>query len=247
VTTETPAAGDGTESTNRTGSTDGTDAAPIRVLLVDDHPVVRDGLRAMLGKPGITVVGEASSGAAAIERVGALDPDVVLMDVRMADMDGLTATSRIKERYPHTSVFIVTSFSSVDYLRRAISSGASGYLLKGMTRDTLINSVRLIRDGGSVFEAALLQDVLAGIGYTPEAAEVVKTLSEREVEVLRMLARGQSNPEIAERLSYSVGTIKNIVQAIMEKLQVSDRTQAAVIAVRSGLLPAEQDATTDAG
>ncbi|MCK9495679.1 MAG: response regulator transcription factor [Dehalococcoidia bacterium] len=212
------------------------DARPIRVLVVDDHPVVRDGLRAMLDAPGIEVVGEAASGVIATQRVGELEPDVILMDVRMPDMDGLTATRLIKESHPHISVFIVTSFSSVDYLQRAISSGASGYLLKGMTRDTLINSVRLVREGGSVFEGALLQEVLAGVGYDPAAAAAVRHLSGREREVIRLLAEGCTNREIGEALGYSVGTIKNTVQAIMEKLEVSDRTQAAVLAVRAGIL-----------
>ncbi|MCA9848183.1 MAG: response regulator transcription factor [Dehalococcoidia bacterium] len=209
---------------------------PIRVLVVDDHPVVRDGLRAMLDAPGIAVVGEASSGAIAVQRVDELQPDVILMDVRMPDMDGLTATRLIKERHANVSVFIVTSFSSVDYLQRAISSGASGYLLKGMSRDTLINSVRLVRDGGSVFDATLLQEVLAGIGYDPAASAAVRQLSDREREVIRLLAAGRTNREIGDLLGYSVGTIKNTVQAIMEKLEVSDRTQAAVLAVRAGIL-----------
>ena len=171
---------------------------PIRVLVVDDHPVVRDGLRAMLDAPGIAVVGEASSGAIAVQRVDELQPDVILMDVRMPDMDGLTATRLIKERHANVSVFIVTSFSSVDYLQRAISSGASGYLLKGMSRDTLINSVRLVRDGGSVFDATLLQEVLAGIGYDPAASAAVRQLSDREREVIRLLAAGRTNREIGD-------------------------------------------------
>ncbi|MGE3961700.1 MAG: response regulator transcription factor [Dehalococcoidia bacterium] len=218
---------------------------PIRVLVVDDHPVVRDGLRAMLDAPGIEVVGEASSGVLAIQRVEDLRPDVVLMDIRMPDMDGLAATRVIKERFSHVSVFIVTSFSSVDYLQRAISSGASGYLLKGMSRDTLINSVKLVRDGGSIFDAQLLQQVLAGVGYDPAASEAVRQLSDREREVIRLLATGRTNREIGDLLGYSVGTIKNTVQAIMEKLDVSDRTQAAVLAVRAGILSDEPAPATD--
>jgi len=214
----------------------------IRILIVDDHPVVRDGLRAMLDAPGMQVVGEASSGASAIQRAAELEPDVILMDVRMPDMDGLSASRIIKESHPGISIFVVTSFSSVDYLQRAISSGASGYLLKGMGRDTLVNSVRLVRDGGSVFEATLLRRVLTGIGYDPSASEAMRELSERERAVLRLLAAGQTNREIAEAVGYSVGTIKNTVQAIMEKLGVSDRTQAAVLAVRSGIFAPEEDA-----
>jgi DNA-binding NarL/FixJ family response regulator len=214
---------------------------PIRVLVVDDHPVVRDGLRAMLDAPGIEVVGEAASGMIAIQRTAELEPDVVLMDVRMPDMDGLTATRLIKETHPSISVFIVTSFSSVDYLQQAIDSGASGYLLKGMTRDTLINSVRLVRDGGSVFDSALLKAVLAGIGYDPSASAAMRQLSDRELEVTRLLAAGRTNREIGDALGYSLGTIKNTVQAIMEKLRVSDRTQAAVLAVRSGIFAPERD------
>lgn len=214
---------------------------PIRMLMVDDHPVVRDGLRAMLDETGIEVVGEAWSGATAIQRANELEPDVILMDVRMPDMDGLSASRLIKEAHPGISIFVVTNFSSVDYLQRAINSGASGYLLKGMTRDTLVSSVRLVRDGGSVFEATLLRRVLTGIGYDPAASSAMRQLSDRERDVLRLLAAGQTNREIGEAIGYSVGTIKNTVQAIMEKLGVSDRTQAAVLAVRSGIFATEDD------
>lgn len=207
----------------------------IRLIIADDHPVVRDGLRAMLDEPGIDVVAEAGTGEEARRLTAELRPDLVLMDVRMPDMDGLTATAHIKREQPRVSVLLITSFDNVEYLRHAVAAGASGYLLKGMTRETLLGSINLIAEGGSIFDGELLREVLAGTLFDPDAARAVESLTERERTVTRHLSEGLTNREIAEQMGYSVGTIKNTVQTVMEKLQVSDRTQVAVMAVRAGL------------
>ena len=212
------------------------DTEDIRVLVTDDHPVVRDGLRAMLDEPGINVVGEAATGQQAVDRVGPLNAHVVLMDVRMPDMDGLTATKLVKQQHPGVAVIVITSFESKDYLRQAVEAGAAGYLLKGMKRNLLVESIRVVRDGGSIFDPAMLASLLQGVARSEPALEgTLDRLTERELRVLQLVAGGHTNREIADELGYSVGTIKNAVQRVIEKLDVSDRTQAAVLAVRAGI------------
>lgn len=212
------------------------DSEEIRVLVTDDHPVVRDGLRAMLDEPGIKVVGEAATGQQAVDRVGPLDAHVVLMDVRMPDMDGLTATRLVKQQHPGVAVIVITSFESKDYLRQAVEAGAAGYLLKGMKRNLLVESIRVVRDGGSIFDPAMLASLLESVARSVPGLEgTLDRLTERELRVLQLVAGGHTNREIAGELGYSVGTIKNAVQRVIEKLEVSDRTQAAVLAVRAGL------------
>ena len=214
---------------------------PIRVVIADDHPVVREGLRITFRRPGIAVVGEAATGSEAVERVRELRPDVVLMDIRMPDLDGLEATAIVKEEAPSTSVIIITSHESKDHLRRAIEAGAAGFILKGMSRDALIEAVKLVKGGGSIIDAKLLAVLLQEIGseesHRPGGSEGdLEALSPREQEVLQQVAAGLTNKEIAEQIHCSVGTVKNVVQRIIEKLGVSDRTQAAVFAAKAGLL-----------
>lgn len=216
-------------------------AGGITVLIADDHPMVREGLRSMLEVEGIEVIGEAATGTEAVERVQQLGPDVVLMDVRMPDMDGLAATEVVKESAPETSVIVITSYESKDYLRRAIQAGSAGYLLKGMSRESLIDAIRLVRGGGSLIDARLLSELLTEMGVQETrfkgAEGALEALTPREQEVLQLLVRGLTNKEIAAEMHYSVGTVKNVVQRVIEKLGVSDRTQAAVYAVRAGLNP----------
>jgi len=215
----------------------------ISVLIADDHPMVREGLRAMLDAEGIAVVGEASTGQEAVQAVQELNPDVVLMDVRMPDMDGLAATEVVKQESPHTSIIIVTSYESKEYLRRAVEVGAAGYILKGMSRESLIDAIHLVRGGGSLVDARLLAELLREMGiqgsrFEAAAEGVLESLTPRERDVLQLLVRGLTNKEIAQEMHYSVGTVKNVVQRVIDKLGVSDRTQAAVCAVRAGINPA---------
>ena len=209
---------------------------PARLLIADDHPVVRAGIRAMLNAPDMAVVGEAGTGADAVEQVATCDADVVLMDIRMPDMDGLDATAQIKRTHPTVAVIVLTSFDSPHLLRQAIAAGAAGYLLKGSSRELLLESVRAVREGGSLVDPALLRSLVTGHEADPSGSPSgLGSLSRRELEVLRRIALGHTNHEIAEALGYSVGTVKNAVQRVIQKLNVSDRTQAAVVATRAGL------------
>lgn len=206
-------------------------------MLVDDHPVVRAGLKAMLKVVGIAVVGEAKSGREAVELSRDLRPDVVLMDVSMPDMDGLDATRGVKEVSPESAVIVVTGVESSEYLRRAIEAGAVGYLVKGVEREVLVQAVRLVHQGGSLIDPSMLVELAQATNRERGTDDLtgLGALSPRELDVLRYIVEGKSNKEIAQAMSYSAGTVKNLVQGIIEKLGVSDRTQAAVYAVRAGL------------
>src|SRR5438034_696682 len=209
----------------------------IRVLLVDDHELVRQGVASMLAKAeDLTVVGEAKTGREAIETARKELPDVVLMDVRMPDMDGLEATRRIKEERSRTAVIMVTMHDNPAYLREAVRAGAAGYLLKDVSKDDLIDAIRQVATGGAFIESQMLKGMLSEMkpgSATPSAA---RNLTKREREILALVAEGLSNREIADKLVLSPETVKSHVAAILEKRNVSDRTQAAIYAVRHGLV-----------
>lgn len=206
---------------------------PLRVLIVDDHPMVRAGLRSMLTGEEVEVVGEAASGAEAVDRAATLEPELVLLDVELPDVDGIEALTWIKARAPHTAVLMVSMHDDRVMVRRAIEAGAAGYVLKGIGRRELLAAVRAVRDGGSVVDPTLLR----ALANPPPADGAAGDLLTRvELETLALLAAGLTNREIAERMRWSVGTVKKYVQRILEKLHVSDRTQAAVVAVRQGLV-----------
>lgn len=213
----------------------------IRVIIADDHPVVRQGLRAMLQRCGVEVVAEARDGEEAVDLAKQFKPDVVLMDLRMPRMDGLAATRVLRQELPDIATIIITSFETRDHLRSAIEAGAVGYLLKGASRDVLLQAVRLVKEGGSLIDAKLLAELAKDTtaaeerGASPTIEGLMASLSPREVQVLQLLSHGLTNKDIAQQMHYSVGTVKNVVQRIIEKLSVSDRTQAAVYAVRAGL------------
>src|SRR3989475_1067419 len=210
---------------------------PIRVMLVDDHELVRQGVASMLAKAeDLALVGEARTGREAIETARKELPDVVLMDVRMPDMDGLEATKKIKEERPRTAVVMLTMHENPAYLREAVRAGAAGYLLKDVSREELVDAIRQVATGGAFIESQMLKGMLSEMkpqGPVPAAA---RNLTKREREILSLVAEGMSNREIAERLVLSPETVKSHVAAILEKLGVSDRTQAAICAVRNGLV-----------
>jgi DNA-binding NarL/FixJ family response regulator len=206
------------------------------VLVVADHDLARPGLIALLvGAGDISVVGQAKTGREAIESARTALPDVVLMDVRMPDMDGLEATRRIKAERPRTAVVIVTMHENPAYLRAAVDAGAAGYLLKDLTRDRLVHAVRQVASGGTFIAEQTLRGVLSGMGAIGAVSPAAESLTKREREILALVAEGLSNRQIAERLVLSPETVKSHVAAILDKLNLSDRTQAAVFAVRNGL------------
>ncbi|MHB1318208.1 MAG: response regulator [Anaerolineae bacterium] len=215
----------------------------IRIMLVDDQTIVREGLSAMLGvEDDIAVVGQAGGGAEALRLVPLINPDVVLMDVRMPGMDGLTALDHLKSLYPTLSVIMVTLYDDPDYLYRAVSAGAAGYILKDASRAELLSAVRTVAAGGAIISPGMLRDLLGRISGLMEPSAVGQPctpelgLTRREMEVLGLMAEGLTNQEIADRIIVSPTTVKTHVQNILQKLGVSDRTQAAVYAVRCGLI-----------
>jgi DNA-binding NarL/FixJ family response regulator len=220
------------------------DLAPIRVLIVDDHPMVREGLRSMLEPAGCVVVGEAATGEHALQAVVALGPDVVLLDLELPDLDGLAVLERLKALAPGVAVLVITMHDDPALVRRAIVSGASGYVLKGVGRRELLSALEAVRYGGSVFDPSLLRATLSDTASEAREAAVSRpaqtatavALTSVEQELLRLVAQGLTNREIGERLRWSVGTVKKYLQRTLEKLDVSDRTQAAVEAVKRGLL-----------
>jgi DNA-binding NarL/FixJ family response regulator len=210
---------------------------PIRVLLVDDHPVVREGLRSMLSDDGIEVVGEAGSAEEALGCCAELFPDVVLLDVQLPGKDGLHCLKELQKAQPGVAVLIVSMHDEPRFVRAAIDAGARGYVLKGIGRRELLSSVRAARAGEVVLDPALVRTVTA----CPETvlaalAPVAERLSAIERVVLTHMADGLTNKQIAERMRWSVGTAKKYVQRILVKLDASDRTEAAVAAVRRGLV-----------
>ncbi|VAW39099.1 Two-component transcriptional response regulator, LuxR family [hydrothermal vent metagenome] len=211
---------------------------PITVLIADDHGVVREGLRIMLEREGFRVVAEAATGREAIEQAAAHRPQVVLLDIRMPDLDGLQALSAIKEAQPETAVIILTSHTYPAYLSRAVSLGAAGFLSKEVNPDKIPHSVRAAAEGNHLLDRDLLKMVLAtAVSPTPQSQADTNPdnmLTEAELRVLRLIGQGLDNAAIAQTLSLSPNTIKTHVRHIFEKLHVSDRTQAALWAVRHG-------------
>jgi two-component system response regulator DevR len=214
--------------------TSGTDA-PIRVVIVDDHPMVREGLRTMLDDEGIEVVGEAGTTAEALREARRAAPDVLLLDVELSDGDGLATLPELKRAAPGASVLIVTMHAERALVRRAVEMGAAGYVLKGVGRRELLSAVRAVRAGESVMDPTLLRELASG-GTRDSAAVPGETLSPVELDVLRAIADGLTNRQIAERMRWSVATAKKYVQRVLEKMAVTDRTQAAVAALRARLL-----------
>ena len=221
-----------------------------QIVIVDDHDLARDGLRDMLSdEPDLEVVGEAVNGLQAITLCSRVRPDLVMMDVRMPEMDGLAATRGIKRSHPKISVLMMTMHENPDYMFEALKAGAAGYVLKDATQDDVIAAVRQVLSGGSVLEpelsARLLRRLVAESaerGGSPQKAAraaghpSVVPLTPREHEVLGLVKLGMTNRQIAAKLVISVGTVKNHVEHIIQKLGTSDRTQAVVRALELGIL-----------
>lgn len=207
----------------------------IRVLLVDDHPVVREGIRGMLGaEEDLLIVGDAASGPEAVARVRALEPDVVLMDLRMPGGDGVEATELIRDEHPKVHVLVLTTYDTDTDILRAVEAGATGYLLKDTPRAELAEAVRTAARGETVLTGRLAGKLVTGMRWR---AEPPAPLSPREVEVLRLAAEGRTNAAIGRVLHISTTTVKTHLMRAYDKLGVGDRTAAVTQAIRRGLLP----------
>ena len=203
----------------------------IRLLVVDDHPVVRAGIVGLLaGEPDLEVVGEAGDGAQACELAAALQPDVVLMDLRMPVMDGTTATERILAATPTVRVVVLTTYETDADILRAVEAGATGYLLKDTPRDDLVAAVRAVAGGETVLAPSVARRLVAGVRNAAER------LTARELEVLAVVARGGSNAQIGVELFISEATVKTHLLRIFAKLGVDDRTRAVTVALQRGIL-----------
>ena len=203
----------------------------IRLVIADDHPVVRDGLRAMLDtQPDIDVVGEASTGAEALSMARSLRPDLVLMDLQMPELDGASATRRIRAKHEDVHVLVLTTYDTDADISRAVEAGATGYLLKDARREDLFNAVRLAARGESVLSPGVASRVLGRMRAPAEEA-----LSVREIEVLAAVARGLSNREVARELHVSEATVKTHLLHVFAKLGVDDRTAAVTVALERGI------------
>jgi DNA-binding NarL/FixJ family response regulator len=213
-----------------------TQPGKIRLLIADDHPVARSGIKGQLAGTEINVVGEVDSGPAAVKYVSEHEVDVVLMDVCMPEGDGLTALGRIKLDKPDLPIVMLSGFDNPACVARAVAMGASGFLLKSCTRDELINAITKTAAGERLFTRDELRRVSGAMATQRSTAAMDVPLTEREAEILRQMAYGLTNKAIAEALHISYETVKEHVQHILGKIGLNDRTQAAVWAVRRGLV-----------
>ncbi|HHT73293.1 MAG TPA: response regulator transcription factor [Firmicutes bacterium] len=210
---------------------------PIRVLVVDDHEMVRRGLVSYLEtEDGIEVVGEASDGSQAVKFCRDLTPDVILMDLIMQETDGITATKEIKAEFPHVQVIILTSFVDEKLIFPALEAGALSYLLKTSTAEEIVKAIRSARESQSIIEPQVASRMVSRIQSASNSRPPHEELTQRELEVLRLIGEGMTNQEIAEKLFIGIKTVKTHVSNILSKLGVADRTQAAVYAHRHNLV-----------
>jgi len=208
----------------------------IRLLIADDHLVVRTGLKSLVASTEIEVIGEATTGGECVRLAHELKPDVVLLDIRMPDGDGLNALSRLKLDIPALPVLVFSTYDNPTYVARAVALGANGYLSKGASGDELIAAIRTVSKGENAWTRDELRRVTGALATPRLVSDIDVPLTQRESEVLRQLSYGLTNKEIAQSLHISYETVKEHVQHILRKLGVSDRTQAAVWAVRKGLV-----------
>lgn len=217
------------------------EVAPIRVLIVDDQPLIRKGIATLLArKPDLTVVGQAGNGAEAVTQAAALDPDVVLMDLQMPVLDGVAATQQLSERGPRPAVIVLTTFRDDEHIFQALEAGARGYLLKDVDHRALAEAIRTVAAGGALLHPEITARILPRLRSgspppPPQRSDRLALFTEREAAILGMLALGRTNQEISDALAISVGTVKNHISNILSKLDVRDRTQAALWAQQHGL------------
>jgi len=217
----------------------------IKVLIADDHRIVREGLMAILKtKENIEVVGEAQDGQEAIQKVRTLEPDVILMDVSMPRMGGVEATRQIKREFPHIGIIALTMYDEQQYIFDLVRAGATGYLLKDTESSQIVEAIRAIYRGESLIHPSVASKILAEFSLLAQKKGKKPSwedhdLTEREVTVLRLVADGKTNKEIANNLNLSEKTVKNHVRNIFHKLQVYDRTQAAILGIRKGIIDLE--------
>jgi len=212
-----------------------------RIMIVDDHEVVRLGMRtAFEAEPDLVVVGEASNGAEALAKMAVLDPQLILMDVRMEKMNGIEACREIKSRYPDVYILMLTSYTDDDAVISSILAGASGYLLKHLSRAELLRSIRLVASGQTLIDAIVTKQAMERLAQMPGSE-----LTEREREVLTLIARGYTNKQIADTLYVSEKTARNHVSHILEKLGLSRRSEAAAFAVEHKLVPPREQQKED--
>ncbi|EOO66104.1 hypothetical protein IIC_05948 [Bacillus cereus VD021] len=213
----------------------------IRIMIVDDQSLIRDGLAMILNlRPELEVVGTASDGDEVVQKVKQLQPEIILMDIRMPRMNGVEGTRLVREKFPYIKVLMLTTFSDSELIFEALEQGASGYLLKDMETDAIAQAILTVHSGGVVLPQDITAQIIEELKKTKVAVECnppeqLKQLTEREVDVLRAIGLGLSNKEIAEKLFITEGTVKNHVSNLISKLELRDRTQAAIYAVRYGV------------
>lgn len=211
-------------------------ASNIRLMLADDHRMLREGLRRSMTERGFQVVGEARDGAEAVELAAALRPDVILMDVTMPEMDGVEATRQIKARHPEIRIVMLTMHADQDVLAEAIRAGANGYLVKDCSTDEISSAIEAVAGGETALSPRLAASMLAEVRRGDAGADHDRVITKREEEVLQLIANGCSTPEVAEQLYISQKTVKNHLASIYQKLDARDRTQAVLAAVRMGIV-----------
>lgn len=215
----------------------------IKVLIVEDQELIRQSIEIMLtNKPGIDVIGSVSNGREAINFVRKNIPDVILMDIRMPEMDGVQCIEILKDNYPQIKIIVLTTFDDDEYVYNALKNGASGYLLKGISVKELVEAIRTVYKGGSLINPSVATKVVKFFSQMAQADftirndhEILKNFNKTELKIIQLIGSGLSNKEIKEKLSFSEGTIRNYISGILSKLGLRDRTQIAIYAVQTGL------------
>ena len=214
------------------------ESSTIRILITDDHAVVREGLRTLIStEPGMEVVGEAVDGFEAVQNACELNPDVILMDMAMPRMGGLEAIQKIKEQCPEVQILVLTSFSDDETVFPAIKAGALGYLLKNASPDRLLSAIRDVYQGKPSMSSDIAKKLMLDLQRKSDLPPTEDPLTDREMDVLKLVARGMTNQEISEELVISEGTVRTHVSNILSKLHLANRTQAALYALREGYSP----------